>query len=183
MRPPALFLRLLFSLALAAALPAQRTLPVPGPITTPNLPVPAAPDDPELLYSFFASQDDLGQWMDQRKALAPARASQLDSGAASLLSVQVADLARVRLVSHQVILDLRALQQQLQQDLARSNRPHNNPDRQSLWQFSARRQMTLWAAAQQLQRTLSAASWNGLHTYITTKQKQTMGSTVLKPSH
>ena len=174
------FFRLCCCLLVAAALPAQRSLPVPAPITTPNLPAPVVPDDPELLYSFFATQDDLGQWMDPRKAAAPAGGSELDSAAAGLLSVQVADLAHIRAVSHQVLQDLRKLQQQLQQDLARSNRPHNNPDRLSLWQYASRRQFTLLAAANQLQRTLSAASWNGLHTYILTKHKQTMGTTVLK---
>lgn len=125
-----------------------------------------AVDDPELYSSFFFFMEDFSGWLDSRGAANPAAKTKLMQSAARYLKVNVNELPNVTASCRSAAANLRQISvdaRGYQDGEAKNGRA---PDVAMMAQFEAKRQAAIQSGTAQLKQTLSAASWNGLHSHI-----------------
>ncbi len=131
-------------------------------------------DSPDLHESFFYLHNDLSNFVEQKTTAEPAAAQRLEQGTATVLGVNRADLPQVRAISKQVISDLKKIDDDRRDHLNRRAKLELGGDPALLKDFALRRQQTVAAGIDKLSKTLPPASWNGLHTFINERHRQSV---------
>ena len=131
-------------------------------------------DSPDLHESFFYVHNDLSNFVEQKSAAEPAAAQRLEQGSATVLGVNRADLPQVRAISKQVVADLKKIDDDRRDHLNRRAKLELGGDPALLKDFALRRQQTVAAGIDKLNKTLPPASWNGLHTFINERHRQSV---------
>jgi len=124
-------------------------------------------EDPELYYSFFYYHQDLINKNQAAKTATPQNGPQLDQQMATLLGLDVKELAAVTSNTQKVIQNHAALEAD-----RRAYKPNATPKsgeptaKQRNAEFELRRVRITVEGVHALAASLSAASWSGLHAYI-----------------
>ena len=130
-----------------------------------------APDSPELYKSFFYTHDDLSNFIDQKSAAEPASKSRLDDGASRTLGVNQGDLAKISVVSKQVVADLKKIDDDERRHLNQRARLELGGDPALMKGFAAKRLTTVSEGVDKLNKTLSTDSWTGLRKFVNERHR------------
>jgi hypothetical protein len=160
---------LLFVLLLAAASIAQ-TQPATssGPLSVPLI------EDRELYYAFFNYHQGLVNAMQAAKAANPQNSAQLDQQMATLLGVSVQELTTVIQNTAWFVQQCADMAVEQQARLASASANTGPSPSQLSAAFEFKRARITVEAVRLLNQKLSAASWAGLHAYITGTYKDTI---------
>lgn len=131
-------------------------------------------DSPDLLESFFYAHNDLSNFVEQKTFAEPAAAQRLADGTATILGLTRADLPQVRLISKQVVADLQKIDDDRRDHLNRRAKLELGGDPALLKDFALRRQQIVAAGIDKLSKTLPPVSWNGLHSFINERHRQSV---------
>ena len=132
---------------------------------------PPATVDPNVYMGFFHFHHGLNTWLDAKKAKEHGRADVLDAGTAKLLKIDKAELNKLRTISDRVVADLEKTEDDAQALIQAAKDKKKNPDASALQQLALQRQAIVLTAIGDLKSTLSAASWQGLQSYIENEYK------------
>ena len=127
--------------------------------------------DPNVYMGFFHFHHGLNAWLDAKKAKAPGRADVLDTGTAKLLKIDKGELNKLRTISDRVVADLEKTEDDAQALIQAAKDKKKNPDASALQQLALQRQAIILTAIDNLKSSLSAASWQGLQSYIENEYK------------
>jgi hypothetical protein len=131
-----------------------------------------AADSPELYKSFFYTHSDLSNFVEQKITAEPSAKSRLEDGAARNLRVNREDLSKISVVSKQVVTDLRKIDDDERAHFNQRAKLDLGGDPAVMKEFVSRRQAVVSAGMDKLSKTLPAASWDGLRSFINGRHRQ-----------
>lgn len=124
------------------------------------------PDDPMLYAAFFAFEADLGQMLEQKRAIDPQNGPRNERWMAKTLRVQQTELGVVHEISWRLVGELADWQEQLKVYVEKARADGGTVDPKAMNQFDQLRRGLIESAVQTLAAKLSPGSWEGIRKYV-----------------
>lgn len=163
MRRPTIATTAILFLAAASTMPGQQATVLPA-------------DHPEVYYSYFFFMENFGNWLDATAAQTPGEQAKLMASAARYLKIDVSELPKLIATCRLVTASLRQVasdNRQMSATASAGGQARNVPISQAL---AAKREAAIMEGVAQLQRALSAASWNAVQAHMNGAHRAAIGT-------